>query len=265
MEYTKRRNLNRGYMKLEVRQRGWICLRWLTDWLRLWQTSTEVAVHRCGPVGLGEHRGRLRRRSLPEYLQFLYIAKGSLAEALTRACGFWRIRLIPDAEFKAFDQLHYEVENKLLASSDQSNPSAAPATGRTPCPLIHESTHPPILSHEHSRHWSASRRHRTLCAGTLALYAQAKHNITMAVFTDGAWAICTSRRLNSPPSAGKSKRRPPLSSGMAALAGHHGRARLSERSPARDDRPAPPGRSRRFYPQSNRLPPGPSSPDATRL
>ena len=25
-----------------------------------------------------------------------------------------------------------------------------------------------------------------LCAGTLALYAQAKHNVTMAVFTDGS-------------------------------------------------------------------------------
>jgi four helix bundle protein len=55
------------------------------------------------------------RRSLPEYLQFLYIAKGSLAEALTRACGIWRVQLIPDADFESFDQLHYEVENKLLA------------------------------------------------------------------------------------------------------------------------------------------------------
>ena len=31
------------------------------------------------------------RRSLPEYLQFLYTAKGSLAEAFTRGCGFWRV------------------------------------------------------------------------------------------------------------------------------------------------------------------------------
>ena len=55
------------------------------------------------------------RRSLPEYLQFLYTAKGSLAETLTRGCGLWRVQLISDADFESFDPLHYEVENKLLA------------------------------------------------------------------------------------------------------------------------------------------------------
>jgi len=53
-------------------------------------------------------------------------AKGSLAEALTRGCGLWRVQLISDADFESFDQLHYEVENKLLAliSSIEANPSA---------------------------------------------------------------------------------------------------------------------------------------------
>jgi len=55
------------------------------------------------------------RRSLPEYLQFLYIAKGSLGESLTRACGLWRAKQISDTDFEKFDKLHYEVENKLLA------------------------------------------------------------------------------------------------------------------------------------------------------
>ena len=54
------------------------------------------------------------RRSLPEYLQYLYIAKGSLAETLTRAIGLQTVKLISPADFEAFDQLHYEVENKLL-------------------------------------------------------------------------------------------------------------------------------------------------------
>ena len=54
------------------------------------------------------------RRSLPEYIQYLYIAKGSLAEALTRAIGLQLVRLISPADFEKFDSLHYEVENKLL-------------------------------------------------------------------------------------------------------------------------------------------------------
>ncbi|HEY1791139.1 MAG TPA: four helix bundle protein [Verrucomicrobiae bacterium] len=54
------------------------------------------------------------RRSLPEYIQFLYIAKGSLAEALTRAIGLYNVKVLSGADFEAFDKLHYEVENKLL-------------------------------------------------------------------------------------------------------------------------------------------------------
>jgi four helix bundle protein len=55
------------------------------------------------------------RRTLPEYIQYLYIAKGSLAETLTRAAGLLRVRLLSEATFDEFDALHYEVENKLLA------------------------------------------------------------------------------------------------------------------------------------------------------
>jgi four helix bundle protein len=55
------------------------------------------------------------RRTLPEYIQFLYYAKGSLGETLTRACGLLRAKLVPAASFEELDRLHYEVENKLLA------------------------------------------------------------------------------------------------------------------------------------------------------
>ena len=54
------------------------------------------------------------RRTLPEYLQFLYYAKGSLAETLTRAIGLQTVKVISQNEFEGLDTLHYEVENKLL-------------------------------------------------------------------------------------------------------------------------------------------------------
>jgi four helix bundle protein len=116
MEYTRRRNLNRGYMKLDVWQRG--------------MDLFELAFRLAGPVSDFKLKSQFAdaaqsvsanvaegygRRTLPEYLQFLYIAKGSLAEALTRAAGLLRVKLVPVAMFEEFDKLHYEVENKLLA------------------------------------------------------------------------------------------------------------------------------------------------------
>jgi four helix bundle protein len=115
MEYTKRRNLNRGYMKLEGWQRG------MDLFVMAFNLSTKVtdfklksqfmdaaqSVSANIAVGYG-------RRSLPEYLQYLYIAKGSLAEALTRSAGLRMVKLIADDDFEKFDVLHYEVENKLL-------------------------------------------------------------------------------------------------------------------------------------------------------
>ena len=116
MAYTKRRNLNRGYMKLEVWQRGMDLFEMayklagaVTDFK---VRSQFVDAAQSVSANVAEGYGR---RTLPEYLQFLYTAKGSLAEVLTRGCGLWRVQLICDADFESFDQLHYEVENKLLA------------------------------------------------------------------------------------------------------------------------------------------------------
>src|SRR6185312_13538115 len=112
MEYTKRRNLNRGYMKLDAWQRG---MDLFTMAFRLTARVSDLKLRsqfrdaaQSVSANIGEGYGR---RSLPEYLQFLYIAKGSLAEALTRAIGFRTVEVISNEDFEIFDKLHYEVEN----------------------------------------------------------------------------------------------------------------------------------------------------------
>lgn len=115
MEYTKRRNLNRGYMKLDAWQRGMdlfaMAYRFSAAVSDLKLRSQFRDAVQPVSANIGEGYGR---RSLPEYIQFLYIAKGSLGESLTRAIGFRNVEAISAEEFENFDKLHYEVENKLL-------------------------------------------------------------------------------------------------------------------------------------------------------
>src|ERR1017187_10974059 len=114
MEYTKRRNLNRGYMKLEAWQCGMdlfvMAFRLSANVSDLKLKSQFRDAAQSVSANIAEGYGR---RSLPEYLQFLYTAKGSLAETLTRAIGLQNVKLISNEDFEGLDKLHRSEERRV--------------------------------------------------------------------------------------------------------------------------------------------------------
>jgi four helix bundle protein len=114
---TELRNKNRGYMNLIVWQKAMELfeLVWKTTFeeskidfkLRAQVTDEAQSISANIAEGYG-------RRSVKEYIQFLYVALGSAAEAMTRMMGLKGVQQVSDTRFREFDLLHYEVENRLL-------------------------------------------------------------------------------------------------------------------------------------------------------
>ena len=114
---TELRNKNRGYMGLIVWQKALELfeLVWKLTYvesridfkLRAQIADTAQSISANIAEGYG-------RRSVKEYIQFLYVALGSAAETMTRAIGLNQVQQVSDERFREFDLLHYEVENGLL-------------------------------------------------------------------------------------------------------------------------------------------------------
>ena len=114
---TELRNKNRGYMNLIVWQKAMDLfeLVWKLTFeesridfkLRSQVTDSAQSISANIAEGYG-------RRSVKEYIQFLYVALGSAAETMTRMMGLNGVQQVSDTRFREFDLLHYEVENRLL-------------------------------------------------------------------------------------------------------------------------------------------------------
>src|SRR5215467_4067250 len=118
----ERRNINRGYQKLNVWQ----------DAANLYLLTSKIfgkfqfELRRVGANQIASvdsvHRNIAEgycRRSLNEYLQFLNIALGSLGESVSGAHVYRRADQISEEEFDEWDRLAYKLENgikKLIES-----------------------------------------------------------------------------------------------------------------------------------------------------
>lgn len=112
-----KRNKNRGYQKLRVwgdaityyKQTWEVFRKPVYEWKRVasQQVASSDSVHRNIAEGYG-------RRSIHEYLRFLYIALGSLGESVSglRACR--EAEQISEQDFERLDDLAFKLENGLL-------------------------------------------------------------------------------------------------------------------------------------------------------
>jgi four helix bundle protein len=114
---TELRNKNRGYMGLIVWQKALELfeLVWEITYVESridFKLRAQIAdAAQSISANIAEGYGR---RSVKEYIQFLYVALGSAAETMTRAIGLNQVQQVSNERFCEFDLLHYEVENRLL-------------------------------------------------------------------------------------------------------------------------------------------------------
>jgi four helix bundle protein len=114
---TELKNKNRGYMNLIVWQKAMDLfeLVWKLAYsearidFKLRAQFADAAQSIAANISEG-----YGRRSVKEYIQYLYIALGSVGERMTRGLGLNRVGQISDPRIREFDLLHYEVENRLL-------------------------------------------------------------------------------------------------------------------------------------------------------
>jgi four helix bundle protein len=160
---TELRNKNRGYMNLIVWQKA-MDLFELAYKMAFIEAKIDFKLRaqfadaaQSVAANISEGYGR---RSIKEYIQFLYIALGSAAEALTRAIGLSQTEQLSAQRLRDFDVVHYEIENRLLRliekleqkrddedwiariSEDPSEYDTSPIT-----PPLHHSIAPPLRSH----------------------------------------------------------------------------------------------------------------------
>ena len=113
----ERRNKNRGYMQLVVWQDAMEFYRLCCDVFRKFPYELKRVASQGIASSDSVHRNIAEgycRRSIREYLQYLYIALGSLGESVSGIHTYHRAGQISEADFESLDALAYKLENGLL-------------------------------------------------------------------------------------------------------------------------------------------------------
>jgi len=116
-ERVMRKNKNRGYQKLRVWRDGVEYYKQTCSVFRIFPYELKRVASQAIASSDSVHRNISEgycRRSIHEYLQFLYIALGSLGESVSGLHACRQANQITEDEFEGLDALAYKLENGLL-------------------------------------------------------------------------------------------------------------------------------------------------------
>ena len=122
-EYTKRRNVNRGYMKLGVWQRAidlyklvWNILNKQKIDLKIRAQISDAAQSVSSNIAEG-----YSRRSVNEYIQHVYFSLGSLSELLSRLVALSAADQVTKEHFEEVDALPTRLKTSSGTFSEASS------------------------------------------------------------------------------------------------------------------------------------------------
>src|SRR5689334_5261893 len=112
-----RRNKNRGYQQLRVWQDAIDLYRLTCEVFTGFPFSLAKVASQSISSADSVHRNIAEgycRRSIKEYIHFLYVALGSLGESVSGFAACSAARQIPPDQFEKLDELSYRLEYSLL-------------------------------------------------------------------------------------------------------------------------------------------------------
>jgi len=114
---VRRRNKNRGYQQLHVWSDAVDLYRLTCESVKGWSFEMKKIASQAIASADSVHRNIAEgycRRSIKEYIQFLYTALGSLGESVSGYIAFKAAGQISPQTFEALDALAFKLENGLL-------------------------------------------------------------------------------------------------------------------------------------------------------